>query len=124
MFCDNPSNYLKEPVYTHYIARFPTIWDKTIALEGKISEYAVVARKNGNNWYIGGMTNWDARAFDIPLTFLEGKKYKIEILKDGINVGKHAADYQIISKEVSAGETLHIDMAAGGGYTAILTPIG
>ncbi|MBB6273222.1 alpha-glucosidase [Pedobacter cryoconitis] len=124
MFCDNPSNYLREPVYTHYIARFPTVWDKTIALEGKISEYAVVARKNGNNWYIGGMTNWDARGFDIPLTFLEGKKYKIEILKDGINAGKHAADYQLISKEVIAGETLHIDMAAGGGYTAILTPIG
>ncbi|KIO75346.1 alpha-glucosidase [Pedobacter lusitanus] len=124
MFCDNPSNYLREPVYTHYIARFPTVWDKTVALEGKISEYAVVARKNGNNWYIGGMTNWDARGFDIPLTFLDGKKYKIEILKDGINAGKHAADYQLISKEVSAGETLHIDMAAGGGYTAILTPIG
>ncbi|AMQ00613.1 alpha-glucosidase [Pedobacter cryoconitis] len=124
MLCDNPSNYLREPVYTHYIARFPTVWDKTIALEGKISEYAVVARKNGNNWYIGGMTNWDARGFDIPLTFLDGKKYKIEILQDGINVGKHAADYQIISKEVVAGEILHIDMAAGGGYAAILTPIG
>lgn len=124
MLCDNPSNYLREPVYTHYIARFPTVWDKTIALEGKISEYAVVARKNGNNWYIGGMTNWDARGFDIPLTFLDGKKYKIEILQDGINVGKHAADYQIISKEVAAGEILHIDMAAGGGYAAILTPIG
>lgn len=124
MLCDNPSNYLREPVYTHYIARFPTVWDKTIALKGKIAEYAVVARKNGNNWYIGGMTNWDARGFDIPLTFLDGKKYKIEILQDGINVGKHAADYQLISKEVTSGEILHIDMAAGGGYTAILTPIG
>jgi alpha-glucosidase len=123
MFCDNPSNYLKEPVYTRYVSRFPTVWDKTIALEGKIGEYAVVARKNGQHWYIGGMTNWDARGFDIPLTFLDGKKYKIEILKDGINVSKHAADYQIITKEVQAGETLHIDMAAGGGYTAILTSI-
>lgn len=123
MLCDNPSNYKREPVYTHYIARIPTIWDKTVALEGKIEEYAVVARKNGENWYIGGMTNWDARNFDIPLSFLDGKKYKIEILKDGINVGKHAADYQLLTEEVTAGEKLHIDMAAGGGYTAILTPI-
>jgi len=123
MLCDNPSNYLKEPLYTRYLSRLPTIWDKTIALEGKIGEYAVVARKNGQQWYIGGMTNWDARGFDIPLTFLDGKKYKIEILKDGTNVSKHAADYQIITKEVQAGETLHIDMAAGGGYTAILTSI-
>ena len=123
MLCDNPSNYLKEPVYTHYISRFPTTWDKTIALEGKISEYAVVARKNGNNWYIGGMTNWDARSFSIPLTFLDHKKYKIEILKDGINVSKHAADYQLITKEITANETLTVDMAAGGGYVAILIPI-
>lgn len=123
MLCDNPSNYRREPVYTHYLAQFPTTWDKTIALEGKIGEYAVVARKNKNNWYIGGMTNWDARSFEIPLTFLDGKKYKIEILKDGFNVSKHAADYQIISKEVNTGDKLTVDMAAGGGYTAILTPI-
>lgn len=123
MLCDNPSNYRKEPVYTYYIARFPTTWDKTIALEGKIGEYAIVARKNGNNWYIGGMTNWDARSFTIPLTFLDGKKYKIELLKDGINVGKYAADYQIITQEVEKGQDLKLDMAAGGGYAAILTPI-
>ena len=123
MLCDNPSNYKKEPVYTKYISRFPTVWDKTIALEGKIGEYVVMARKNGNNWYIGGMTNWEGRSFTIPLTFLDGKKYKVEILKDGINADKHAADYQLISKEVNAGEMLIVDMAAGGGYTAILSPI-
>jgi len=123
MLCDNPSNYKKEPVYTKYISRFPTVWDKTIALEGKIGEYVVIARKNGNNWYIGGMTNWDKRSFSIPLTFLDGKKYKVEILKDGINADKHAADYQLITEELKAGEMLTVDMAAGGGYTAILSPI-
>lgn len=123
MLCDNPSNYRKEPIYTKYISRFPTVWDKTIALEGKIGEYAVLARKNGNKWYIGALTNWDARTFNIPLTFLDGKKYKIEILKDGLNVKMHAADYQLLTKQVTAAETLAIEMAAGGGYTAILTPI-
>jgi len=123
MLCDNPTNYRREPVYIKYISRFPTTWDKTVALEGKIGAFAVVARKNGNNWYIGGMTNWDARKFNIPLNFLDGKKYKIEILKDGINVGKQASDYQIISKEVNKGEMLTVDMSSGGGYTAILTPL-
>lgn len=123
MLCDNPSNYRREPVYTHYISRFPTVWDRTVALEGKIGEYTVVARKNGENWYIGGMTNWDARTFEIPLTFLDGKKYKIEILKDGVNVSKHAADYQIITREVNSKDKLSVDMAAGGGYAAILTPL-
>jgi len=123
MLCDNPSNYYKEPVYTKYISRFPTIWDKTIALQGKIGEYVVMARKNGDKWYIGGMTNWEARSFSVPLTFLDGKKYKVEILKDGINADKHAADYQLITKEINSGEVLTVDMAAGGGYTAILTEI-
>ncbi|WP_442590024.1 glycoside hydrolase family 97 protein [Pedobacter sp. AW31-3R] len=123
MLCDNPSNYRKEPVYTQYVSRFPTTWDKTIALEGKIGEYALVARKNGDHWYIGGLTNWDARSFSIDMTFLDHKKYKIEILKDGINVGKHAADYQLLTQEIGKGEKLNVDMAAGGGYAAILTPI-
>jgi alpha-glucosidase len=123
MFCDNPSNYRKEPLYTHFISRFPTVWDKTIALEGKIGEFVIVARQNGEKWYVGGMTDWKARTFKIPLTFLKDKKYKIEILKDGINVDKHAADFQILRKEVVTGETLSVDMAAGGGYAAILTPI-
>lgn len=123
MLCDNPSNYKREPVYTNYISRFPTVWDKTIALEGKIEEYAVVARKKDKKWYIGGLTNWTARKFSIPLTFLDGKKYKIEILHDGENAGRQAADYQLITKEVANGDTLSVDMAAGGGYAAILSPV-
>jgi len=123
MLCDNPSNYRREPLYTRYISGIPTVWDKTVALEGKIGEYAVVARKNGANWYIGGMTNWEARTFKIPLTFLDGRKYRAEILKDGINVEKHAADYQLQKMDLKSGDTLSIDMASGGGYTAILTPL-
>lgn len=123
MLCDNPSNYRREPIFTRYISRFPTVWDKTVALEGEIGEYVIVARKNGKNWYIGGMTDWQARNFKVPLTFLDGKKYKIEILKDGINVAKHAADYQIVNQIIISGDMLSIDMAAGGGYSAILTPL-
>lgn len=123
MLCDNPSNYKKDPAFTKYIARIPTTWDKTIALEAKIGNYVVVARKHADKWYIGGMTNWEARSFDIPLTFLDGKTYKIEILKDGINVAKQAADYNITIKEVKATDTLKVELAAGGGYTAILTPL-
>jgi alpha-glucosidase len=123
MLCDNPSNYLKEPVYTKYISQIPTTWDQTIALEGKIGEYVVMARKNGTRWYIAGMTNWDARTFKVSLNFLDSKRYKVEILKDGINVDKYAADYQIINDKLSTGDRLTIDLAAGGGYVAVLTPI-
>ena len=124
MLCDNPSYYKREPDYTQYISRFPTVWDQTISLEGKAGSYAVVARRKDSNWYIGGMTNWEARTFNIPLTFLGHHKYKIDILKDGVNVSKQATDYQIISQEVTAKDILTATMAPGGGYTAILTPLG
>lgn len=123
MLCDNPSNYKREPVYTHYIASIPTVWDKTIALEGKIGAYAVVARKNGEKWYLGGMTDWEGRAFNIQLSFLDRAKYKMEILKDGVNVTKHAADYQIVNQEIKKGDTISMDLAPGGGYVAVLTPL-
>jgi alpha-glucosidase len=123
MLCDNSSNYKREPKFTKFISAIPTTWNKTIALEGKIGEYVVVARQHGDKWYIGGMTDWEARTFKVPLNFLDGKKYKVEILKDGLNVAKHAADYQVTNQEIKSDDTIVIDMASGGGYTAILTPL-
>jgi len=123
MLADNPSNYLKDSLCTSFISRIPTIWDQTVALEGKVGEYAVVARKNGNKWYISGMTDWTARSFKATLTFLDGKKYKMDVLSDGINASRHAADYKISSSRVTSGDTVEIAMEKGGGWCAILTPI-
>jgi alpha-glucosidase len=123
MLADNPSNYLKDSLCTSFMARIPTVWDKTIALEGKIGEYAVIARKNGNKWYLAGMTDWNARTFKTALTFLDGKKYKMEVLSDGINASRHAADYKLTTTTVSAADTIEINMEKGGGWTAILTPV-
>lgn len=122
MLCDNPSNYMKEPEFTKFISKIPTVWDQTIALEGKIGQYVVMARRSGDKWYIGGMTNWEGRSFDVPLNFLGSGNYSVEILKDGINVAKHAADFVIGKNTMSKQETLTIPMAPGGGFTAIITP--
>ncbi len=122
MFCDTPSNYLKEPGYVEFMVKIPTTWDKTVALEGKIKEYLVVARKSGDNWYIGGMTDWTPREFEISLGFLEEGKWQIEYLADGINANRHLADY-VIKKEMVSGKSLKISMASGGGYVAILKKV-
>ncbi|HEY8918622.1 MAG TPA: glycoside hydrolase family 97 protein, partial [Chitinophaga sp.] len=94
MLCDNPSNYLKEPEYTQFIAQVPTTWDTTIALQGKAGEYVAIARKKGDTWYIGAMTNWDARKLDLDLSFLGSGSFQLEAVQDGINADQHAADYQ------------------------------
>ena len=69
MLCDNPSNYNREPECTEFIANIPTVWEKTVALDGKVGEYVAIARLHGDNWYIGALTNWDAREVELDLSF-------------------------------------------------------
>ncbi|MCX2476288.1 glycoside hydrolase family 97 protein [Pedobacter sp. MC2016-05] len=123
MLADNPSNYLKDSLCTRFIAQIPTVWDETIALDGKVGEYAAIARKNGNRWFISAMTNWDARSLNQQLSFLDGKTYRIDILSDGINADRHAADYKISSTKVNQTDKITIKMEKGGGWCAVLTPI-
>lgn len=57
MLCDSPSNYRREQECTDFIASVPTVWDETKVLDGKLGEYIVTARRKGDDWYIGGITN-------------------------------------------------------------------
>jgi alpha-glucosidase len=122
MLADNPSNYLQEPACTQFITRFPTTWDETIPLEGKIGEYVAIARRKGNKWYIGAMSNWTPRTMNLNLSFLkEGASYSAEILADGINADRHAQDYSLTQATITGGGIIHIKIQPGGGWAAILT---
>jgi len=124
MLADNPSNYLKEPVYTRYISQMPTVWDTTIALHGETGEYVAVAKRNGEKWYVGAMTNWSKRELPLQLSFLkEGIVYSMEVLEDGPNATHHAADYQLSQRNVKANEDILMPMSAGGGWSAVFTPV-
>ena len=121
MLCDSPSNYLAEPECTRFIAGVPTVWDETIALDGRMGESVVIARRKGNDWYIGAMTNWDARDVDIDLGFLPAGNYELELFRDGENAVKAARDYkrEIRPLTLTATEnTLRVHLAPGGGCVA------
>ncbi|HEU4553938.1 MAG TPA: glycoside hydrolase family 97 protein [Chitinophaga sp.] len=120
MLCDNPSNYLKEPEYTRFIAQVPTTWDTTVALQGKAGEYVALARKKGDTWYIGAMTNWEARHLDLDLSFLGSGSYQLEAVEDGINADEHAADYRFHKQTVTAADHVTVQMSKGGGWMAVL----
>jgi alpha-glucosidase len=122
MLADNPSNYWKDTVYTRFIAAVPTTWDTTIALQAKAGEYAAVARKHGNQWYIGAMTNWNKRELNVSLSFLDGKKYSLTYLADGVNADRHASDYKIGKQTVARNDAITIGMECGGGWLAVLVP--
>jgi alpha-glucosidase len=120
MLCDNPTNYMKEPLCTNFIAKIPTVWDETVALSGEVAKYIVVARRSGNDWYIGGMTDWDKRAVEVDLSFLPAGTYNVEFFVDGINADKVAMDYKYGEAPFKSGEKLTVHMAPGGGFAAKL----
>ena len=122
MLADSPSNYLTELESTEFISRIPTEWDDTRVLEAKVGEYLIIARKRGNNWYIGGMTNEKEREFTIDFSFLDHKEYTADIIKDGINAVKYAGDYKKETKTISNKDILKITLAPSGGWVAILVP--
>lgn len=123
MLCDSPSNYLKEEECTRFIAGIPTTWDETRVLQGKVSEYIVTARRKGDTWYVGGMTDWNARNLTLDLSFIGTGNYRMELFKDGINADRIGKDYKREELRLSAGGTCYVHLAPGGGFAMKITPL-
>lgn len=121
MLCDNPSNYLAEPECTEFIATVPTTWDNTISLNGEIGKYVTIARRKGDAWYIGSMTDWNALNLRLDLSFLGEGEFRGEVFKDGINAHRTARDYKKEQINIPVDRKLNISMAPGGGYVIKIT---
>jgi alpha-glucosidase len=121
MFCDSPTEYYKDRKCTAFMAEFPSVWDETKVLKASVGEYIVVARRNGNKWYLGGMTNETPRTFELDLSFLPEDTFNMESLSDGINANMNAKDYKLSTSSVSKSSTIKIDMTKGGGWAAIIS---
>jgi len=118
MISDRPSNYEKEEECIRFMAQIPTVWEQTVPLENKVAEYVTVARKNGNDWYIGGMSNWTEHELTLDLSFLGDGNYKAELFTDGVNANRIASDYKKEVITIPADRKLTIKMAQGGGFAA------
>ncbi|GAA6529552.1 retaining alpha-galactosidase [Segatella asaccharophila] len=120
MLCDSPTHYEQEPECTDFIAGIPTTWDQTRPLAGKVGQYAAVARRKGNIWYVGAVNNWTARDLTLDLKSLAGKK--AVVFQDGVNADRFAEDYQKTEITIPADGLLKIHMAPGGGYAMEVYP--
>ena len=124
MLCDSPSNYLQEEECTRFIAAVPTVWDETVVIDGRIGEYAAIARRKGDVWYVGVLGGWNVREMDLDLGFLPAGDWEIESFRDGINADRAARDYKREVAPAPAERTLRIRLAPGGGWTAVIRPTG
>lgn len=122
MMADSPTAYMKEQESTDFIAKTPTTFDETVALDGEVGKFVTIARRKGFTWYLGAITNWDSRETTIDFSFLEkGKKYEAEIFSDGLNADKAAQDYRREIITVDSTTKLKYRLASGGGLAAIIT---
>jgi alpha-glucosidase len=118
MLSDSPSNYLREPEAMEFLASVPSVWDDTRILDGKIGEYVLVARKTGNDWYAGAMSDWTTRELELDFSFLSDGNFSMDAYQDGMNADRMAGDYKKTIMSVNKFTKLKIKLAPGGGWAA------
>ena len=120
MMADSPTKYMQNQECTDFIAQVPTTFDETIALDGQLGEYTVIARRKGSTWYLAAMTDWTPRDLTIDLSFLGDGQHQADIFADGVNAMKEATDYKHTQQSVSKSDRLSLHLSSGGGWTAII----
>jgi alpha-glucosidase len=123
MLADNPFYYYRERECTDFITSVPVTWDETKVVDAKAGEYAIVAKRKGDKWFIGAITNGkeQERTFEIDLGFLQaGKKYQVTAFEDGVNAGRQAMDYRKKELTASKGDKINILLVRNGGWAAVL----
>jgi alpha-glucosidase len=121
MLADSPTNYLAEAETMEFLRGFPTTWDETRVLDGRIGDYIVVARRRGMDWFVGAMTDWAPRELDVDLSFLTGGRWNMIAFADGPDADRTASSYRRVTDEVGKATKLKIKLAPGGGWVARLT---
>ena len=120
MMADSPTKYMQNQECTDFIAQIPTTFDETVAIDGQLGEYTVIARRKGSVWYVAAMTDWTARDLTISLDFIGEGQHTADIFADGVNAHKEATDYKHTQQTVTSKDRLAVHLSSGGGWTAII----
>ena len=128
MAADLPENYVNQPAF-QFIRDVAVDWDTSRVIDGKIGDYVIVARKQKSSpqWFIGAITDEEARTFDVPLTFLDpGKSYIADVYADGpgANWLTNPLPVTISHRTVTRNSVLRIALAPGGGQAIRIRPQG
>ena len=126
MAADLIENYEGQPGF-QFIRDVPADWDTTRVLHGRIGDAVVVARKvkAKDEWFIGAITDEEAREIVVPLDFLtEGQRYVAEIYRDGFDANwvTNPTSLTITQNTVTRGQSLRISMVGAGGQAIRIRP--
>jgi alpha-glucosidase len=118
MVADYPSAYRGHPALP-VLASIPTTWDDTQCLAGSVGDYVVIARRSGNTWWVGAMTNRQPRVLEVPLSFLGPGRFRAKVYGDDLNAPSRLGERSL---EVSAQDTIRGSLASAGGLLVRLMP--
>jgi len=115
--CDSPTEYDKYPEIKQFLTTVPTVWDKTLPLDAELGKYILIAKQKGNDWYVGGMTNWDVRTVTVNFDFLSPNViYEAEIFRDSTISSTQPTQYVYETRIISKDDKITFDMQKGGGF--------
>jgi len=121
MVSDYPEHYAGQKEF-EFIKRVPTTWDEVHAIGGRPMEWITLARRSGQDWYVGSLTNWDARDVKVPLDFLGEGKYVAEIYADAPEAATEATHTTLSKVPVNRSTVLDVHMVSGGGNAIWIHP--
>lgn len=121
MVSDYPEAYDGQPGI-EFIEKVPVVWDETRVLQGTPGKFVAIARRHDTSWYLGAMTNWDARELSLPLSFLGAGSFEMTLFTDGPDAESDGTSLAVTTRRVTAGDTLKLHLAGGGGAAVILSP--
>ncbi len=127
MVADLPENYEAHPDAFQFIKDVPVDWDDTKIIAAEPGDYIAIARKGkgSNKWFIGAITNGNAREINADLSFLDkGKKYVATIYADAANADWKTNPEAYTIKKMVVGNTTHLllKLAPGGGAAVSIVP--
>lgn len=115
---DNVTSYESRPAVLNYINAIPTTWDDVKPLSGVSNQYLAVARRKGDQWFIGALNNDQDRTLTLDLSFLGDGDYAAEVFADADNADTKPTNYKISTVDVPADRKMTINMKKIGGWVA------
>jgi len=122
VLCDSPFNYRRSPQGLDFLKIVPAAWDEIRCLAGRVGDFVVIARRTGKDWFIGAMTDWDARDIEIPLSFLDHEAYDASIWSDSPDSDAYPDRLVREIRTVKRSEKISLRLASGGGSVIQLKP--
>ncbi|PSL02433.1 alpha-galactosidase-like protein [Haloactinopolyspora alba] len=112
---ETPEVLAQRPEAERVIDQLPTVWDETSLVAGDPGSHAVLARRSGDRWFVGGIVGGAGRELDVPVDFVRGGRWLVEIVTDDGSGGLVRT-----SERVVRGDTITVPVQADGGFVAIM----